>query len=261
VKRTFEALGTAVEVTVDDDVGANDIVDLLLAAYPDTSRPPALAFHLRGGAAPALSCAGVYVTPVETVADVVPLFEVDLYHALVEHARPGWLLHAATLERDGRALVFAGPSGAGKTTLTLALVARGWRFVTEEITVIDRDATVTGLARPIHAMHVPSAWRQLKQVLRSPRGPIEATISQPPASVRVTSALPLRALARIGHGRDVSPSLEVMPPHLALRRLWECTLRQDDDGLSCATAILAGRAAHALTSSSVDEAVDLAERL
>lgn len=263
MKRTFVALGTTVSLTVDGDVPGADVADLIVAGYPISTSPPQLAFRLRGGTRPALECANRYETAVETVEDLVPLFELDLYHALVEQAPPGWLLHAAALEHDGRAIVFAGPSGAGKTTLTLALLARGWRIVTEEIVLLDLAGVVTGLARPIHAKgaKIPSDWTRHTYPMRSSRGPLDSDIAQPPAHHRVSSPLPLRALVRIGHGPRVMPTLERVAPALALPRLWECSLRQDDAGLAAATTILANHPAYALESSSVGEAVDLAERL
>lgn len=47
------------------------------------------------------------------------------------------LLHAAALERDGRALVLTGESGAGKSTLATLLGARGWRFMGDEFALLD----------------------------------------------------------------------------------------------------------------------------
>ena len=47
------------------------------------------------------------------------------------------LLHAATLERDGRALVMTGESGAGKSTMATLLAARGWRFMGDEFALLD----------------------------------------------------------------------------------------------------------------------------
>lgn len=55
------------------------------------------------------------------------------------------LLHASTVERDGRALLMTGLSGAGKSTLAALLGARGWRLMGDEFALVD---PATGL---IHA--------------------------------------------------------------------------------------------------------------
>jgi len=55
------------------------------------------------------------------------------------------LLHAAVVERDGRALVMTGVSGAGKSTLAALLGARGWRLMGDEFALVDPE---TGLIHP-----------------------------------------------------------------------------------------------------------------
>lgn len=47
------------------------------------------------------------------------------------------LLHAAAVEKDGRALVMTGESGAGKSTLAALLAARGWRLMGDEFALVD----------------------------------------------------------------------------------------------------------------------------
>ena len=42
------------------------------------------------------------------------------------------LLHAATVEREGRALILTGESGAGKSTLAALLGEQGWRLMGDE---------------------------------------------------------------------------------------------------------------------------------
>lgn len=263
MNRTVYALTTTVSVTVDDDVPDHALVEMLLARYPDSREQAELSFHLRGGSRPSLVRAGVYETPVDAVEDLVPLFEIDLYHALIEAAKPGWLLHAAALERDGRAIVFAGPSGAGKTTLSIALIARGWRTLTEEIVLVDRHGIAHGLARPIHGSPgvIPREWRQLDYVMRNASGRVHGVLAHPPSESWQPAALPLHALVRIEHGVDREASVTLAPAPVALRRLWDCTLRCDDDGVSAAAAILGGHRAFELSSSSVDEAVQLAEQI
>jgi HprK-related kinase A len=47
------------------------------------------------------------------------------------------LLHAATVEKDGRCLIMTGESGAGKSTLAALLGERGWRLMGDEFALLD----------------------------------------------------------------------------------------------------------------------------
>jgi HprK-related kinase A len=65
----------------------------------------------------------------------------------------GWrrhlLLHAAAVERDGRALLISGESGAGKSTLASLLATRGWRFMGDEFALLDpASGTLAPFPRP-----------------------------------------------------------------------------------------------------------------
>lgn len=54
-----------------------------------------------------------------------------------------WLIfHAAMLERNGRGLILAAESGDGKSTLAAALAFRGWRLLSDELTILDPDDVV-----------------------------------------------------------------------------------------------------------------------
>lgn len=55
------------------------------------------------------------------------------------------LLHAASVERDGRALLMTGHSGAGKSTLGALLGERGWRFMGDEFALLGLE---DGLLHP-----------------------------------------------------------------------------------------------------------------
>lgn len=61
----------------------------------------------------------------------------------------GWrrhlLIHASSVERDGRVLVMTGESGSGKSTLAALLGERGWRLMGDEFALID---LATGTVHP-----------------------------------------------------------------------------------------------------------------
>jgi hypothetical protein len=60
------------------------------------------------------------------------------------------LFHAAALSREGRGLILFGESGFGKSVLTLALLARGWRFFSDEVAAVaHRDGRLVPFPKAI----------------------------------------------------------------------------------------------------------------
>ena len=89
---------------------------------------------------PSVAIRGDYILP-----DAAPL---SLAHGLLAAemgmnlqmalGQKTWLLlHAATVEKDGRALIMTGESGAGKSTLAALLGERGWRLMGDEFALLD----------------------------------------------------------------------------------------------------------------------------
>jgi serine kinase of HPr protein (carbohydrate metabolism regulator) len=48
-------------------------------------------------------------------------------------------LHASTVAKDGRAVLITGPSGSGKSDLTLRLIDRGFTLVSDDQTIVKRE--------------------------------------------------------------------------------------------------------------------------
>src|SRR5215210_109728 len=49
------------------------------------------------------------------------------------------MLHASTVALDGRAVLISGPSGSGKSDLTLRLLDRGFSLVSDDQTLVRRE--------------------------------------------------------------------------------------------------------------------------
>ena len=70
---------------------------------------------------------------------------------ITNHAHQYLIIHAATLEKNGRGIMISAPSGAGKSTLCAYLVSQGWRLLSDELALICPETRqLHGLARPIN---------------------------------------------------------------------------------------------------------------
>lgn len=83
-------------------------------------------------------------------AQAFPLFEWGLNWCFSTQYHRHLVIHGAALEKNGRALIMPAPPGSGKSTLCAALVARGWRLLSDELSLIKLDALhVVPMCRPL----------------------------------------------------------------------------------------------------------------
>lgn len=84
------------------------------------------------------------------LAQAYPMLEWGMNWCVSAHAHDHLIIHAAVIEKGGRAAVLPAPPGSGKSTLCAALVQRGWRLLSDELTLIRlTDRRVTPLPRPV----------------------------------------------------------------------------------------------------------------
>jgi HprK-related kinase A len=67
----------------------------------------------------------------------MPLTEWGLNGCICNHAHQFLMFHSAVVEKTGRAAILAGPPGSGKSTLCAALMANGWRLLSDEFALLD----------------------------------------------------------------------------------------------------------------------------
>ncbi len=76
--------------------------------------------------------------------------EWGLNYAIYSQVNSVLILHAAVLERGGRAVVILGKSGAGKSTLCAGLALSGWRLLSDELALVDTEnGSIHPIARPV----------------------------------------------------------------------------------------------------------------
>ena len=79
-----------------------------------------------------------------------PLLEWGLNWCVYGMCHQYLILHAAVLERGGRALILPAPSGSGKSTLCAGLLFRGWRLLSDELALIcPREGNLVPNPRPV----------------------------------------------------------------------------------------------------------------
>ena len=91
---------------------------------------------------PSVAIAGDYVLP-----DAAPMAlahgllaaEMGMNLQMALGQKQYLLLHAASVEKGGRALILTGESGAGKSTLAALLGERGWRLMGDEFALLGLD--------------------------------------------------------------------------------------------------------------------------
>ena len=69
--------------------------------------------------------------------EVLPYLEWGINRRVAESRCEYLQLHAASMVRNGKAVILPGGSGAGKSTLAAALVARGWTYFCDEFALVD----------------------------------------------------------------------------------------------------------------------------
>ncbi len=211
----------------------------LYADYPRTACVPNYTVRLeperpwRQWLRPAVALRGDHILP-----DALPLplrhgllaaeMGMNLQVALGE--RRFLLLHAAAVERDGKALILTGESGSGKSTLSALLGANGWRFMADEFVLVDpAKGMVLAFPRPISLKNesiavmeavVPAA-RFGPRLVATPKGDIRHLC--PEAAALAAMDVPAEPRAIIFPRYGVDAAIREVPPGETFVRLTQAS--------------------------------------
>lgn len=138
-----------------------------------------------------------------------PLLEWGLNWCVYGLCHQYLILHAAVLERNGRALVLPAPSGSGKSTLCAGLLLSGWRLLSDELTLIcPRSGQIVPIPRPV------SLKNQSIDVIQAfaPQLRFGSRVRETSKGVVAHFAAPAEALAR--SGQLAQPGWVVLPRYV-----------------------------------------------
>jgi HprK-related kinase A len=138
------------------------------------------------------------------------MLEWGLNWCVAAHCHQYLVIHAAVIEKDGRAALLPAPPGSGKSTLCTGLVLRGWRLLSDELALLDmKSGLIYGMARPINLKNnsIDVIKRFEPEVVMT--APMEGTTKGTVALVRP----PIESILRVNE--PVRATWIVLPNYLA----------------------------------------------
>lgn len=251
----IRALDLVIDLELDAVLGA--AMAPLISTYERTDAPAGVRFRALREPQPTLYRNDELWLSAASDSELLSLLEGELYRDIVRDAERAPLLHASAVSQGGSALVLAGRSGVGKSTLALALLQRGARYLSEEWVAFDADGRVRGVPRPLHFDEPPSAAPTKKTgpterrscIVTLPEHQIERSPVRPAALVLLD-----RVSSHVGE-------LTRLTPGETLAALEGQFLQLGPDPLHAAVRLVGGVPGYRLTFSDKERACSLLEPL
>ena len=182
------------------------------------------------------------------------------------------LLHAASVERDGRAAILTGHSGAGKSTLAALLGERGWRLLGDEFALLDpADGMIHPFPRAISLKNESTRLfdgvdpaRLGPRLDGTPKGSIRHLRPAADAIARMTEAARPALILFPGFGRDYAPEVRPVGAAEVFVRLTQASTNYvalGKNGYNALTKHLISLPARAIDYSDTESGIGLVEQL
>jgi len=182
------------------------------------------------------------------------------------------LLHAASIEKDGRALLMTGHSGAGKSTLGALLGERGWRFMGDEFALLGLDdgrlhpfPRAVSLKNESLALFEEVDPGRLGPVLTgTPKGTIRHLRPNAEALARMDEPARPVLILFPRFGRDLEPAVRDVGPAEAFMRLTQASTNYvalGETGFDALTSLVGALPSKAIDYADTDQAVALVDSL
>ncbi|MFC1626288.1 hypothetical protein ACFL19_01155 [Pseudomonadota bacterium] len=148
---TFHIAGVCFEIRSFTDLCRSEMQNIISLYEPTTDSSPDVVFTFEKlNDTFTLSADEKTLWQSEDSRDFPPAFEIHLYRLAVAQMAPRLLsLHASAVSVDDRVCIFAGVSGAGKSSICTAALLKGAGYLTDEFTLLDSDGMVHPFPRPL----------------------------------------------------------------------------------------------------------------
>lgn len=198
----------------------------------------------------------------------LPMFEWGLNYAIAAQAHQYLVVHAAAIERGGRVAILPGAPGAGKSTLTAALVQRGWRLLSDELALIrPSDRHVVPLARPINLKNASIALMRdyapdavfSAETHDTAKGTVALMRAPADSIARQGEAAPVGWIVFPRWQKDAAPQLEPWSKAAGLMEIAHNSMNYSlhgAAGFALLADIFAGSGCYRFTYSRLDDAVE-----
>lgn len=201
------------------------------------------------------------------------MLEWGINWCIAAHSHHFLVIHAAVVEKNGKAAVLPAPPGSGKSTLCAALVLRGWRLLSDELGLYDTTTgKIYGMSRPVNLKNNSIAVIQSFEpdvvmtaaVPNTTKGTI--ALMRPPTGSVVLAKEPIRAdwIILPKYLQGSAPELTPYGRAQTFMLLAEQSFNYDIHGKSGFDAfvrLVDGADCHCLTYSKLDDAIQIFDRL
>lgn len=202
-----------------------------------------------------------------------PMFEWVLNWCVSSRAHSYLMIHAAVVERNGFAAILPAPPGSGKSTLCAALIHRGWRLLSDELTLVQlSDGHIAPLPRPVSLKNASIGIIESyveNAVFSRPVDTVQkgtvAHLKPPAESVRRAGETARPAWVVFPqYAAEAKPSLTALAPSRAFMQLAENAFNYSllgADGFAAMARLIDSTASFQFRYSQLDDAIALFDQL